>query len=114
MSRWTHALCEECWVDCADPPGREPVRSDRDEETCCRCAAVTTSGIYYREDPEKLWCRGKHDEPATMERRIIEGAIRANIADDHRYDGMCPGAVNPEVRDPGCATCRLIVRALGE
>lgn len=49
-ARWTHALCERCWAE--DKPGREPVRvSEPQEEQCCRCGKLTSSGIYGRAEP---------------------------------------------------------------
>lgn len=62
MSKWTHALCTECYE--LFEPGREPSRlavGVADIEACCNCGRMTGSGIYYRCDPEKLLCKGKHD-----------------------------------------------------
>lgn len=30
-------------------------------ERCCFCLRATESGIYVREDPETLPCKGKHE-----------------------------------------------------
>jgi len=65
MSRWTHLLCEHCYDDLE--PGRLPVRvfeaphepSGEPTRKCCRCPALTRSGIYYRADPERFPCRGE-------------------------------------------------------
>lgn len=60
MSKWTHALCAGCYE--LFEPGREPSRiEDPDLIACCNCGRMTGSGIYYRCDPEKLLCKGKHD-----------------------------------------------------
>jgi hypothetical protein len=59
MSPFTHALCEACyeWLE----PGREPVMiTPPEQETCCWCGKPTTSGIYYRAEPERMVCKGKH------------------------------------------------------
>lgn len=60
MSEWTHAICEPCWhLKC---PGREPVRlTSPDVEICCWCGNATVRGIYFREDPAKLACKGNHE-----------------------------------------------------
>lgn len=50
MSRWTHAICNECWSRVE--PGREPVRLKVPMgEDCCFCGTHMTSGIYIRKDP---------------------------------------------------------------
>lgn len=32
------------------------------EETCCQCGQKTMDGICYTEHPDKMNCKGKHDE----------------------------------------------------
>ena len=58
MSRWTHALCDACSL-IAEPDRIEPVRlKDPDPEVCCGCGLPNTSGIYYRDDPDKYrYCK---------------------------------------------------------
>lgn len=59
MSLWTHALCDTCYEQ--REPGREPTRLTEpfvQVETCCFCGDETTSGIYYRLDPNKAPCHG--------------------------------------------------------
>lgn len=64
MSRWTHNTCIDCWN--AKYPNRQPVRLKHQEgetlvvEKCCYCVELTTDGIYTREDPNKLLCKGNH------------------------------------------------------
>ncbi len=63
MSRWNHSICEECWNK--RHPDREPVRireEYRDEKPipCCYCSRPHQSGIYVRDDPATLSCRGIH------------------------------------------------------
>ena len=63
MSRWNHALCDDCWDELE--PARKAHRivlGMRVEEMCCRCEQTTDSGIYRRGDPEEYACRGVHDE----------------------------------------------------
>jgi hypothetical protein len=43
-------MCEVCWEK--ERGDQRPVRVvDAEEERCCWCGSLTTSGIYYREDP---------------------------------------------------------------
>lgn len=65
-SRWTHNICDECWYKrCVEKNehGREPVRvlPPYNEGRCCFCGLDNDGGIYTREDPESLMCKGKHD-----------------------------------------------------
>ena len=61
MSKWTHAICVECW-DLREP-GKQPVTVlDGSEEVCCFCGQPTRAGIYVRENPGGLLCKGEHDE----------------------------------------------------
>jgi len=63
MSQWTHSICNDCWKE--KEPNRIPHRlieagvSNRNE-VCCFCGNLTQSGIYVREDPKKLQCKGEH------------------------------------------------------
>lgn len=61
MSKWTHALCDDCYAK--HEPHRTPIRvSDSEvEDTCCECGEYTTSGIYYRSDPNNFKCGGNHN-----------------------------------------------------
>jgi hypothetical protein len=60
MSGWTHTLCDDCW-DLLER-GRDVVRIKSPPiELCCRCGAVTTAGIYYRQEPKTFdYC--DHDQ----------------------------------------------------
>jgi hypothetical protein len=64
MSRFTHAICTACWryrTAKAGQPGRVATRvTDAHEEACCFCGASTQAGIYVRENPLGLRCRGEH------------------------------------------------------
>jgi hypothetical protein len=54
---WTHLICENCWRK--REPKREPVRLiNAEEEKCCFCGSLTKSGIYVRENPNFLLCKG--------------------------------------------------------
>lgn len=59
MSRWNHAVCENCWRSLN--PYQEPHRGlgVNEPERCCYCGTVTQSGIYRREDPLLVDCQGK-------------------------------------------------------
>lgn len=74
MSRWTHPICEACWIDTegnyerneeldaevlvsvrqpariVNPPDEPPPPVER----CCWCCAPTIVGIYKRHDPADL------------------------------------------------------------
>jgi len=63
MSRWTHAVCDDCWNRVQ--PDREPhrfVEDARQIEVCCYCAEFTLSGIYQRQDPSLVGCGGNHGD----------------------------------------------------
>jgi hypothetical protein len=49
---WTHALCDGCYDSLE--PDRVPSRVKGSLAVCCKCAAVTASGIYYRADPDQF------------------------------------------------------------
>ncbi len=60
MSEWTHIICDDCW------DARHPINPSRrldsgDEGVCCFCGKQTYSGIYVREDPKNLMCKGQHE-----------------------------------------------------
>lgn len=60
---WTHSLCLRCWM------GRNTfhlpyVKDTFPADTCCACAATHTSGIYCRESPDAMLCKGEHPMPA--------------------------------------------------
>lgn len=57
MSKWNHLLCRFCYRQLE--PGRKPVTlKEAEVDSCCRCTKDTSSGIYYRKDPETIYCRG--------------------------------------------------------
>jgi hypothetical protein len=63
-SPWTHALCIACWNE-RHPS--TPFNTDSIPDSvmvemvpCCHCSQLTTSGIYVRDDPKKMACKGKH------------------------------------------------------
>ena len=59
LSPWTHPMCESCWKQ--RDPTREPYRLELGSlELCCFCGAVTCSGIFVRNDPKALLCKGQH------------------------------------------------------
>ena len=61
MSRWTHAICPKCYEE--QEPGRKPAALVHAEpKVCCFCNRDTDEGIYYRADPDKPLCGGKHKE----------------------------------------------------
>jgi hypothetical protein len=59
MSEWTHSICEDCW-DKEHPERKAHRLSLGDEAMCCYCGTIHNSGIYVREDPDKLPCKGVH------------------------------------------------------
>ena len=61
MSKWTHAVCRQCWSE--RNPGREPVRVseaylDEKAEPCCFCGRPQQSGIFVRAAPDQVMCKG--------------------------------------------------------
>lgn len=61
MSKWTHSICDDCWHK--KEPEIEPSRLvDVIGNICCFCGLLTTSGIYVREDPTELLCKGVHND----------------------------------------------------
>jgi hypothetical protein len=46
---WSHPMCDDCWSSRNDAT---PYRmTEPDEEKCCYCGVMTSSGIYFREHP---------------------------------------------------------------
>ncbi len=61
MSRWTHHICDVCWLETRG--SREPVRiveHHRKDAICCYCGEPHRSGILVRENPENVRCKGVH------------------------------------------------------
>lgn len=69
MSRWSHAICERCWIEQKAVwqelangikelvEVRKPVLvQDPHVERCCFCDHLTIMGIYTRHDPAELGC----------------------------------------------------------
>lgn len=64
LSKWIHSICVECWN--ARNSGHEPVRLKaiyRTADSCCFCGHQHKSGIFIRQAPDKLMCKGIHGEP---------------------------------------------------
>lgn len=64
-SKWNHSICGACWNK--KNPGRPAVairEEFRDEKPvkCCYCGKGHGSGIFVREAPENVACRGVHPE----------------------------------------------------
>jgi hypothetical protein len=59
-SVWTHAICHECW-NRRQPDKRILVTLG--DELCCFCQRPRAAGIYVRENPAHLACRGQHEAP---------------------------------------------------
>ncbi len=54
-SRWTHAICIECWD--MKHPMRRPTRVvEPDPVKCCFCGSHTDAGIWTRADPATTPC----------------------------------------------------------
>lgn len=50
MANWTQPVCDACYIMVL--PGPKPHRLvDAQDETCCYCGKVTSSGIYMRVNP---------------------------------------------------------------
>lgn len=58
---WTHPICDKCWNK--RHPNRPPYKVNfGTNEVCCFCQSTTNDGIYVREDPTTVPCKGVHDE----------------------------------------------------
>lgn len=62
MSAWNHLICDSCFP--IFRPGQTPhkVREEfRDEKAdpCCFCGRPCQTGIYVREDPIDVACKGQ-------------------------------------------------------
>lgn len=74
--RWTHAICERCWV--AREGGRPPVTvAGADCEECCFCGASTRGGIFVRAHPMTALCGGKHSGDQAGALAVVEVACPA-------------------------------------
>lgn len=64
MSRWTHAICDECYETESEKDDALPEKPVRlrypSKEDCCFCGQQTESGIYIRKDPAQVKCGGSH------------------------------------------------------
>jgi hypothetical protein len=59
-SRWNHSICDGCWG--RKNPNRTPIRLKPDyvrRERCCYCEQDHASGIYVRDNPNELPCKGE-------------------------------------------------------
>lgn len=79
-SVWTHAICAECW-NRRHPD--KPARLVFGAELCCFCGLVQAAGIYERENPMRLVCRGRHQ--AAGDRT----GCRHEPADPAAFDSIC-------------------------
>ena len=59
MSQWTHSICEDCW-DKKNPTKLADRHGPGDDDICCFCQKKHNSGIYIRENPDNLTCKGAH------------------------------------------------------
>ena len=59
-SVWLHAICAECWN--RREPGK-PVTAQAGSQVCCFCGERRAAGIYVRENPAHLHCKGQHAVP---------------------------------------------------
>ena len=70
MSSWTHRCCVDCWMKFfMERFGPDPVTLNKElcpeVEPCCFCGVELHNdgrGIYVREDPAILRCRGEHGQ----------------------------------------------------
>jgi hypothetical protein len=61
MSRWTHAVCDDCFFERHPSPVNQIriVEQHRIDEDCCYCGKPTRSGLYDRNDPALTGCLGR-------------------------------------------------------
>lgn len=64
MAEWVHTICYSCWNirEGHSVPHR---MIEENQEECCFCGDLTSSGIYVRHDPTSLnlRCKGDHSQP---------------------------------------------------
>ena len=59
QSKWTHNICAHCWNK-LNPDRETSELAIGIAEICCYCGEETSDGIYIRDDPNKLRCKGEH------------------------------------------------------
>lgn len=57
-SAWTHTLCDRCWA-LRNGVLATPILNDIEDERCCQCGKACR-GIFIREDPGMMRCKGMH------------------------------------------------------
>lgn len=67
MSKWNHAICQECWnsLNRGEPCRVREEFLDETAEPCCFCGKPQQSGIYVRKNPNEVPCKGEgvvHEE----------------------------------------------------
>jgi len=91
--RWTHAICESCWV--AREGSRSPVTVGENWEHCCFCGASTGGGIFVRADPMTGLCGGKHSGEQAGALAVVEVACAAcsqiggGVGPSHEGSPLC-------------------------
>lgn len=60
MSRgpWTHVLCNRCW-ELRNGESSSGSMNHVEDQKCCQCGRPC-KGIFVREDPAQMRCKGKH------------------------------------------------------
>jgi hypothetical protein len=62
MSRaWEHPLCAYCWKK-RHPDQHPTIIKYAKREICCDCGFITMAGIYLRQAPTEMKCKGIHVE----------------------------------------------------
>lgn len=69
MGNWTHNICFQCWVEYKFtetgykvPPRIVELTVYELDSICCFCGHRNIEGIYIREDPNIVLCKGNHLE----------------------------------------------------
>lgn len=62
MSAWNHSVCAACWNERNPdkPDTRAALERTALVEKCCFCEMIHVSGIYIRQDPDSMPCKGEH------------------------------------------------------
>jgi len=57
--KWDHSICDDCW-NTLRPKNKSNLMGWSQPDWCCWCSKLHRSGIFMRNDPEELRCRGDH------------------------------------------------------
>jgi hypothetical protein len=74
---WVHEMCAECWNE-REPENQVPIVQGTGH--CCFCGERRAAGIFVRENPALVLCRGRHE---------AAGACWHDPAEPEAYETIC-------------------------